>query len=130
MHTRFKKKLIGLKKLNIFLTFFLQISVLPALCCWFFAARPGIIVQIALGISATILAIAMWRRWGAPGTRHPLKGYQFLLLRIIFLGTGSVALFAASLTGLAMFFTVLVIINLSLIYLLKMDTDPSLNWEF
>ena len=111
-----------LKYANMGLLFFLELGVLAALCYWGFAVGSGIVVQILLGIGAPVLAAGIWGWWGAPRSSHRLKGYQFLILRIVFFGTGCLALFAASQTGLGVLFTVLVVINLSCIYLLRIDT--------
>jgi hypothetical protein len=110
--------LTTLKYLNMGLAFLLELGVLGALGYWGFMVGQGTLTNIGLGIGTPLLAAGIWSWWGAPRSSHRLKGFSFLILRILFFGAGCLALFAVSSIEIASLFTLLVIINLSLIYLL------------
>lgn len=108
--------LTTVKNANLGLTFLLELAVLASLCYWGFTIGSGILAQIILGVGSPVLVATIWGWWGAPRSAHRLHGFWFLVLRILFFGAGSLALFAASQTELSVVLAALVIISLILVY--------------
>jgi hypothetical protein len=105
-----------LKYANLALAFLLELGVLVALGYWGFQTGQGTIAQIALGIGAPVIAIAVWAVFGAPRSTRRLRGAWLLLLRVVFFGAGAVTLYAAGHHTLGLAFAVVAAVNLILMY--------------
>ncbi len=114
-----------LKQVNLAVAFFLELAVLAALAYWGYQNGQGLILQIGLCILAPALAIGVWAVWGAPKSTRRLSGIGLLILRIVFFGAGALALFAAGQPTLGVLFTVLITINLILVYAWHQDTGTA-----
>jgi hypothetical protein len=108
--------LTALKNANLALAFFLELAVLAALGYWGFHTGQGILARIGLGIGIPVGAVIVWALFGAPQAIWHLQGFWFLLLQVVFFGSGAVALMAASQRTLGIVFALICVVNLALIY--------------
>lgn len=104
------------KQINLALAFLLEIGVLGALGTWGFQTGSGTLAPIGLGIGAPLIAIGVWAVFGAPRSTRRLHGSGLLALRIIFFGSGTVALWVANHHSLAILFAIILTVNIILIY--------------
>lgn len=104
------------KQANLALAFLLELGVLAALGYWGFQTGHGTAVHIGLGIGAPLIAIGVWAVYGAPRSARRLRGFRLLMLRVIFFGSGAIALWAANQPTFAVLFAIVSVINLTLIY--------------
>lgn len=111
-----------LKSLNLALAFFLELGVLAALAYWGWQTGNSSIMQIGLGISAPAAAIGVWAVRGAPKSTRRLTGGGLLALRIVFFGTGALALVLAGQAALGIGFGLIAALNLGLMYAWRQDT--------
>ncbi|GCE16821.1 YrdB family protein [Dictyobacter kobayashii] len=100
-----------LKNMNLALAFFLELGVLAALGYWGFHNGQGVIGKIALGIGAPALAVVVWGILGAPKSQWQLHDPWYLLLQIVFFGSGAVALFVANQRSLGIAFALVFVLN-------------------
>lgn len=107
------------KLANLVLAFLLELGVLIALGYWGLQTGQGTIAPIGLGIGAPLLAIGVWAVFGAPRSEQRLRGPWLLMLRVIFFGSGAVALWAAGQQITGVVFALISSINLVLIYAWK-----------
>ncbi len=112
-----------LKPVNLALAFLLELGVLVALGYWGSQTGQGTIARIALGIGVPVIAVAVWALFGAPRSTRRLRGPWLLLLRLLFFGTGAVALYAAGQQGLGIAFALVSAINLILVYAWEQDAS-------
>lgn len=68
---------------------------LAALGYWGFQTGPTLLAKIGLGIGAPALAVLVRSQFGAPRSARQLRGFPYLLLKVVFFGSGALALFAA-----------------------------------
>ncbi len=111
-----------LKSANLGLAFFLELGVLVALGYWGFQTGQGTLAQVALGIGLPAIAIGVWAVFGAPKSTRRLRGPWLLLLRVVFFGTGALALYAAGQQSVGIAFALVAAINLVLMYAWGQDT--------
>jgi hypothetical protein len=114
--------LSSLKQLNLALAFFLELGVLAALAYWGWQNGETTFAQIGLCILAPTLAVGVWAVWGAPKSTRRLKGVGLLILRVVFFGTGALALVLAAQPTLGLLFALVSVLNLSLLYAWGQDT--------
>ncbi|HYL42144.1 MAG TPA: YrdB family protein [Ktedonobacteraceae bacterium] len=108
--------LTTLKNANLALAFFLELGVLATLGYWGFYTGQGTLARIGLGIGAPAVAVVVWGIFGAPRSTWRLRGFRFLILRVIFFGSAAIALFVAGQRVLSVVFALVFVINLVLIY--------------
>lgn len=107
--------LTGLKNANLALMFFLELGVLAALGYWGFQTGPSMLAKIGLGIGAPALAVLVWSQFGAPRSARRLRGFSYVLLKVVFFGSAALALFAAGNHILAVAFALVFVFNSMLI---------------
>ena len=83
----------------------------------------GALRQLALGIGAPLLAVAVWATFGSPRARLPATGAWRLLLERLFFGSAAAALAAADQPALAIVFALAVAGNIALLRALGTDAD-------
>jgi hypothetical protein len=105
-----------MKLVNLGLRFFLEICVLIALGYWGFKIGSTTAVKYILGLGAPLIIMTVWGTFGSPGASIPLEGWPFLILEIIIFVLGVAALYAANLQKLSALFGVIIVINLTLMY--------------
>jgi Protein of unknown function (DUF2568) len=105
-----------IKNANLALAFFLELGVLIALGYWGFQTGQGTIARIGLGIGAPAVAVVVWALFGAANSARRLRGSWLLMLRVVFFGSASVALFTAGQRVLGVVFGLVFVVNLVLIY--------------
>lgn len=69
---------------------------------------------LVAGLFLLACVIALWARWGAPKSRHRLTGRALLAFKIAIFGTGTVAVWAADGTLVAVIFALIVAAHLVL----------------
>jgi hypothetical protein len=104
------------KQANLALAFVLELGVLVALGYWGFQTGQETMAHIGLGVGAPLIAVGVWALFGAPRSARRLRGPWLLMLRVIFFGSGAVALLAADQHSLGVLFVVVAAVNLMLIY--------------
>ena len=104
----------ALKSINLAVRFLLEICVLISVGYWGFNAGTGWFPRILLGIGAPLLIAVIWSMFGAPKAPYHLTGFMMFVLELVVFGSGVAALLATKNYPLARDFTVIVIINRTL----------------
>jgi hypothetical protein len=115
------------KQMNLALAFLLEIGVLGALGTWGFQAGSGPLARIGIGIGAPLIAVGVWAVFGAPRSTRRLHGPGLLALRIVFFGSGTVALWVANHHSLTLLFAIVSAVNIILIYAWEQYVKVYLN---
>jgi hypothetical protein len=111
--------LTGFKNANLALMFFLELCVLAALAYWGLLIGPGMLAKIGPGIGAPVLAIVVWGLLGAPRSSWRLQELWYIVLKVIFFGSATLALFVAGSRILGVVFALVFVLNSILIAVWK-----------
>lgn len=109
----------ALKMLNLAIRFLLELCMLAAVGYWGFKAQSGWILKILLGIGLPVLIAVLWGTFLAPKATRPLSGVSFLTLELVLFSMGTIALFASGKPVLGWIYTIVLIVNKSLIFVWK-----------
>ncbi|CAN5438266.1 YrdB family protein [soil metagenome] len=85
----------SMRDLNLAFRFILELVVLAALAVWGFSVSGELLVQLALGIGAPAVVIAVWATFVAPRAERRLEDPARLILEVVVFGSGVLALIAA-----------------------------------
>jgi hypothetical protein len=84
-----------MRDLNLAFRFILELLVLVALAVWGFSVSNELLIQLALGIGAPAVVIAIWATVVAPRAERRLEDPARLVLEVVVFGAGVLALIAA-----------------------------------
>jgi hypothetical protein len=105
-----------MKTFNLILRFLLELSMLAALAYWGFNASQDTFVSLLLGLLAPFVAILLWWVFVAPKARQRLSDPERLFVEIILFAAAALGLLAAGQPILGLVFSVLVAVNLGLMF--------------
>lgn len=98
--------------INLALRLILEICALVSLCYWGFHSDNGYMVKVLLGIGSPLLMGIIWGTFVSPKAPIPVRGIKKLLLELIIFGFATLALYNAGHPILALFFAILVVLNM------------------
>lgn len=102
----------------------LEPAALAGLCWWGFHAGPNLGAQLALGIGAPVVLIAVWALFCAPRARVWLPKVPLMVLRTALLLAGAAAVFATGWTAAAIVFAIVILLDAAITV---MDRDVLIN---
>ena len=100
--------------------FCLEISTLAALMYWGFHIDKGILMKTMLGIGTPIFVAIIWGTFIAPKASIPVAVPLRIFLQIIIFGSAIAALYFSEKRALAMIFLVVMLIEMTLMYIWKL----------
>lgn len=100
--------------------FFLELAMLAAFMYWGFHVDKGMLIKILLGIGTPILVAIIWGTFIAPKASVPVSLPLRIFLQIILFGSAVVALYFSEKRMLATVFGIVVIIEMILMYAMKL----------
>ncbi|ALR99951.1 hypothetical protein ATZ33_00705 [Enterococcus silesiacus] len=101
-----------IKNSNIAIAFLLEIFAIFILGYWGFTLQSNKIIRVTVGLLAPVSIIAIWSIWCAPSSRHRLEGLWLVGLKCLLFGIMVCCLLSMNQPFAAIFFGVMVIINL------------------
>jgi hypothetical protein len=101
------------------IAFLLELSALVAFTYWGFQLDRGWMMKILFGIGTPILVAIIWGTFIAPKASLPVSDLLRIVLQFILFGLAATALYYSNKGMLAVIFMFIVIINLSLMYIMK-----------
>ena len=104
---------------NLALRFLLELCALAALGYWGFQIGKEYIMKIVLCVGIPLLAAVAWGMFVSPKASMPTTGWLHLLLELCFFGSAVVGLYTTGHKTLAGVLGIVLIINLTLIYVWK-----------
>lgn len=103
-----------MKAANLALRFLLEVGALVALGYWGFHVGSSEALHWILGIGAPLLAAVVWGLFVAPRRRFDVPLAVWVLLQVVIFGAAIAALLASGRATFAVVFTVLLLINATL----------------
>jgi hypothetical protein len=107
------------KSANLGVRFLLELCALGALGYWGFQTQGGLLLRIALGIGAPLIAAVVWAIFVAPKASVPVSIPVWLLLQLVIFGAAVTGLAVAGRPTLAWLFALAVVANGALMYVWK-----------
>lgn len=108
-----------LKKINLALSFFIELLMLAAFSYWGFHGEKSVLIKWFLGIGLPLAVAVLWGLYLAPKAKRRVKIMAGIILSLgLFLGS-AIALYQAGHTILAIPFAILAIINRALSFFWK-----------
>lgn len=104
---------------NLALRFLLELCALAALGYWGFQIGKGYVLKIILSVGTPLLAAVAWGMFVSPKASFPTTGWLHLLLELFFFGSAVVVLYTTGHKTVAGVFGIILVINLTLIYVWK-----------
>lgn len=109
----------ALKMLNLAVRFLLELCMLMAVGYWGFKTQSGWFMKILFGVGLPVLIAILWGMFIAPKAAYPLKGASHLTVELVLLALGSFSLFASGKPSLAWAYTIVLIVNKTLLVVWK-----------
>jgi hypothetical protein len=106
-----------IKLANLALRFLLELCALAALGYWGFQAGGTLLVKIGLAVGAPLIAAIVWGTFIAPKASVPVPMWLWLVLQVAVFGCAAAGLAAAGQHTLAVTFTLAVLINSAVLYM-------------
>lgn len=108
-----------IKAVNLAMAFFLELAMIIAFGYFGFHYPKIILIQYILVILLPIIAMALWGYFAAPKSKHRLQQPQRYFFALVMFGAAIALLFLTGNTMSASVFAILVIINQTLLLILK-----------
>ncbi|MGE8203931.1 YrdB family protein [Heyndrickxia sp. NPDC080065] len=99
--------------------FLIELASLVAFSYWGFHLDKGLFAKIVFGVGTPLLVAIFWGIFIAPKASIPVSVPLRILLQIIIFGLAAVSLHSSGRSVLAILFIIVTIINMFLMYLLK-----------
>lgn len=107
-------------KYTVFALFFaMELFTLGAFSYWGFHMNKGWLINTVFGIGTPLLVAIFWGTFIAPKATFPVTILIRILLQIIVFGLATTALFVAGKGKLAILFSIVVLIEMILMYSIK-----------
>ncbi len=107
----------ALKSINLAFAFFLELCLLAALAYWGFQTGRGLLLQVALGIGAPLIAAVIWGICLAPRALIKLSAPLQGVLKLVLFGLAAAGLATAGQPLLGAILVLAFIINWTLAYI-------------
>ncbi|NHW38620.1 YrdB family protein [Paenibacillus aceris] len=105
-----------LQAANLGLRFLLELCLLASLSYWGFHGDKSMLLKIVLGLGTPLIAAIIWGLFLSPKASVPItQPFPFILELVVF-ATAIIALYSAGKPSLAIAFTLVYIVNRTLIY--------------
>jgi hypothetical protein len=104
-------QMLILKSTNLAVRFLLELGAFGALGYWGFHLDRGLLVKVAAGIGAPLLAAVLWGTFVAPKAAVPVSVPVHLLLQVEIFGIAVAALIAAGRPALAWWLGMAKVVN-------------------
>lgn len=108
-----------IKNVNLLLRLILELCVVVSVGYWGFHIRGSSVMKWVIGFGAPIIILIIWGTFIAPKSAHQLPAALRLCLELIVFGTGAFALWVCGFPNLAKVFSILVIVNMFLLWYWK-----------
>jgi len=112
-----------MRHVNDLLAFLLELVALAALGYWGFKAGPGVPAKVALAVGAPLLAAIAWGLFASPRATITLPLMGVLVVKALVFGSATLALYAVENRTTAIFFAVIVVINIAIALTSKSVVD-------
>ncbi|MBB6673547.1 YrdB family protein [Cohnella nanjingensis] len=100
--------------------FLVELAALAGLGYWGFHVKQGIAIRILLGIGTPLLTAVVWGLFIAPKATFPVTIPVRAVLQLMVFGLSAAALYASGRTGLAAAFAAVALVDMILVYSLKL----------
>lgn len=106
----------ALKMLNLAVRFLLEICMLAAVAFWGFKTQDSWLMKILFGIGSPVMIAILWGTFLAPKATRPLSGASFLALELLLFSMGAFALFASGEPALGWAYTIVLVVNKTMLF--------------
>ncbi|USK36533.1 YrdB family protein (plasmid) [Bacillus sp. F19] len=100
--------------------FLLELSALMAFMYWGFQIDKEMLIKILFGLGTPILVAIIWGTFIAPKASIPVSVPVRIFLQLIIFGSAAAALYYSEKSTLATIFFIVVLIDMTLMYLMKL----------
>ncbi|MFY0758886.1 YrdB family protein [Metabacillus dongyingensis] len=100
--------------------FLLELSALMAFMYWGFQIDKGILIKIVFGLGTPVLVAIIWGTFIAPKASLPVSVPVRIFLQLLIFSLAAVALYCSEKSMLATIFFIVVLIDMTLMYLMKL----------
>lgn len=100
---------------NDVVAFLVELAALAVLCAWGFQMGGSTAPRLALGLGLPAVAVVLWGLFAAPRARYDVPALR-LVVKLVVLGGAATASFGVLPLGLAVAFAVVVVVNVTLMY--------------
>ncbi|GEN81392.1 YrdB family protein [Actinotalea fermentans] len=100
---------------NDLLAFLVELAALAVLCAFGFQVGGPTAARVALGVGLPLVAAVAWGLFAAPRARYDVPALR-LVTKVVVLGGAAAASFGVLPLGAAVAFAVVVVVNLTLMY--------------
>jgi hypothetical protein len=111
--------MVLMKNINLLLRFALELCVLLSMVYWGFHIKGSWIIKFSLGFGLPIIVMTIWGMFIAPQSTYQLPILLRTILELIIFGLGAYALYASGHLGMSKKFSILVCINMILLFIWK-----------
>jgi hypothetical protein len=111
--------MILIKNVNLLMRFALELCVLLSIGYWGFQLKGSLIIKFGVGVGLPIIVMTIWGMFIAPQSAYLLPIPLRTIMEVIVFGLGAFALYASGLHGMAKIFSILVCINMILLFYWK-----------
>lgn len=108
-----------MKLIHLGIRFMLEICIMISLCYWGFQTGKGIVMKLILCIITPAIIAFIWGTFLSPKATIKLPFFSSLALEIMIFGISALALYNTVNVKVAIYFSIISIINISVIRIFK-----------